>query len=127
MYESTNHDRQGLLIWMSHPTWPSMVWQTYDYYFEPTAAYFGTKKACEPLHIQWNPLADSVEIVNMASGHREGIAVARLYDMHGVEFWHHDASFSSDDDTTVSCTQQDSNRSRRIRIFVRPTRATIRR
>ena len=103
MYESTNHDRQGLLIWMSHPTWPSMVWQTYDYYFEPTAAYFGTKKACEPLHIQWNPLADSVEIVNMASRHREGIAVARLYDMHGVEFWHHDAPFSSDDDTTVSC------------------------
>ncbi|MCR5130199.1 MAG: discoidin domain-containing protein [Prevotella sp.] len=103
MYESTNHDRQGLLIWMSHPTWPSMVWQTYDYYFEPTAAYFGTKKACEPLHIQWNPLADSVEVVNMASGHRDGIAVARLYDMHGVEFWHNDAPFSSDDDTTVSC------------------------
>jgi hypothetical protein len=40
------------------------VWQTYDYYFEPTAAYFGSKKACEPLHIQWNPLSDSIEVVN---------------------------------------------------------------
>jgi Exo-beta-D-glucosaminidase Ig-fold domain len=28
----------GLLIWMSHPAWPTMVWQTYDYYLEPTAA-----------------------------------------------------------------------------------------
>ena len=54
----------GLLLWMSHPAWPSLVWQTYDYDFEPTAAYFGSKKACEPLHIQWNPLSDSIEVVN---------------------------------------------------------------
>ena len=103
MYESANHERQGLLIWMSHPTWPSMVWQTYDYYFEPIAGYFGTKKACEPLHIQWNPLADSVEVVNTGAGRCDGIAVARLLDMHGVELWHNDRPFQSDNDTTISC------------------------
>ena len=103
MYESANHERQGLLIWMSHPTWPSMVWQTYDYYFEPIAGYFGTKKACEPLHIQWNPLADSVEVINTGAGRCDGIAVARLLDMHGVELWHNDRPFQSDNDTTISC------------------------
>ena len=86
MYESTNHDRQGLLIWMSHPTWPSMVWQTYDYYFEPTAAYFGTKKACEPLHVQWNALTDSVEIVNRTASEQKFLTVeARLFDKNGRE------------------------------------------
>ena len=30
----------GVLLWMSHPAWPSMMWQTYDYYFEPTGAYY---------------------------------------------------------------------------------------
>ncbi|MBR3726367.1 MAG: beta-glycosidase, partial [Prevotella sp.] len=80
MYESTNHDRQGLLIWMSHPTWPSMVWQTYDYYFEPTAAYFGVKKACEPLHVQWNTLTDSVEIVNRTAAEQRNLVVeVRLF------------------------------------------------
>lgn len=63
MYESAQQDRMGLLIWMSHACWPSMVWQTYDYYFEPTAAYFGVKKACEPLHIQYNPLKQKVQVV----------------------------------------------------------------
>ena len=63
MYESAEQDRRGLLIWMSHSCWPSMVWQTYDYYFEPTAAYFGVKKACEPIHIQYNPLKKSVQLV----------------------------------------------------------------
>ena len=86
MYESTNHDRQGLLIWMSHPTWPSMVWQTYDYYFEPTAAYFGTKKACEPLHVQWNSLTNSVEIVNRTASEQKFLTVeARLFDKNGRE------------------------------------------
>jgi hypothetical protein len=49
-----------------------MIWQTYDYYFDPTAAYFGCKKASEPIHIQWNPVYhipwnpvyDVVEVVN---------------------------------------------------------------
>jgi len=38
-----------------HPCWPSFAWQTYDYYFDHTAAYYASKKACEPVHIQWNP------------------------------------------------------------------------
>lgn len=63
MYESAEQERKGLLIWMSHSCWPSMVWQTYDYYFEPTAAYFGVKKACEPIHIQYNPLKKNVQLV----------------------------------------------------------------
>ncbi len=67
MFEAQSKNRMGLLIWMSHPSWPTLVWQSYDYYFEPTGAYFGAKKASEPLHIQWNPLNDSVEVVNYSS------------------------------------------------------------
>ena len=51
MYEAWNDkmwdDAAGLLIWMSHPAYPSFVWQTYDYYYDPTGAYWGAKKACE--------------------------------------------------------------------------------
>ena len=67
MFEAQGKNRMGVLLWMSHPAWPSLVWQTYDYFFEPTAAYFGCKKANEPLHIQRNALTDSVEIVNYSS------------------------------------------------------------
>ena len=54
MFEAQSKYRMGVLLWMSHSCWPSFVWQTYDYYFEPTAAYYGCKKGSEPLHIQWN-------------------------------------------------------------------------
>lgn len=78
MYESAQQQRKGLLIWMSHPCWPSMVWSTYDYYLEPTAAYFGVKKACEPLHIQYNPVAQSVQVVNSALGVQRGLTARIL-------------------------------------------------
>ena len=58
----------GLLLWMSHPCWPSFLWQTYDYYLEPMAAYFACKNACEPLHIQWNRVTDVVDVVNYSAG-----------------------------------------------------------
>ena len=102
MYESTSRCRSGLLIWMSHPCWPSMVWQTYDYYFEPTAAYFGTKKACEPLHIQLNALTDSIEVVNAFAGDRRHLtAVASVYDLYGHKVAERRQRLDAPDDTTT--------------------------
>lgn len=74
MFESQSKFRMGLLIWMSHPTWPSFVWQTYDYYLEPGSGYFGSKKASEPLHIQWNPATDAIEVVNYSAGDQKGLS-----------------------------------------------------
>jgi len=51
----------GMLLWIEPSCWPSFVWQTYDYYFDPTAGYFGSKKGSEPLHVQWNPLTDNAK------------------------------------------------------------------
>ena len=101
MFEAQSKNRMGLLLWMSHPCWPSMVWQTYDYYFEPTAAYFACKKACEPLHIQWNPLSDSIEIVNYSSPNGAGItAIVEIINLDGaVKFKKHAVIDCSEDHT----------------------------
>jgi hypothetical protein len=78
MFEGRSMYRQGLLLWMSHSCWPSMVWQTYDYYFDPTTAYFGCKKASEPIHIQWNPVFDTIEVVNYNGSGKEWILKTTL-------------------------------------------------
>jgi Ig-like domain-containing protein len=93
----------GLLIWMSHPTWPSFVWQTYDYYLEPTAAYFGAKKACEPLHIQWNPVTDNVEVVNYSGGDaRKLTARVQLLNMDGAVKWDSSVDVDSSEDSVAA-------------------------
>ena len=104
MFESRSLNRKGLLLWMTHACWPSMVWQTYDYYFEPTAAYFGCKKANEPLHIQWNPLTDEVEVVNYSAGQRKGLtAKAQVINMDGSVAWEKETAVDSEEDTTNKC------------------------
>ncbi|MCF0160063.1 MAG: beta-glycosidase, partial [Bacteroidaceae bacterium] len=104
IFEGRSEHRRGMLLWMSHPAWPSMVWQTYDYYFDPTAAYFGCKKACEPLHIQWNPVREDIEVVNYHAGAQQGIkAVAQLLNQDGKEVWKNELAFDIEDDQTVAC------------------------
>lgn len=106
MFESTSRSRAGLLLWMSHPCWPSMVWQTYDYYFDPTAAYFGCKKACEPLHIQYNALTDSIEIVNHSAGNQFAmIATAAVFDQNGKRVCQQKQRVNSMEDTTNPWTK----------------------
>jgi exo-1,4-beta-D-glucosaminidase len=42
----------GVIQWMLNNAWPSMIWHLYDYYLRPGGGYYGTKKACEPVHVQ---------------------------------------------------------------------------
>jgi hypothetical protein len=103
IFEAQGKRRMGVLMWMSHPCWPSFVWQTYDYYLEPTAAYFGAKKGSEPLHVQWNSLEGTVEVVNYSAGHRGDIKVkASILNLDGSVQWEQSAAVDSAEDSVLS-------------------------
>ncbi|HEY0794637.1 MAG TPA: discoidin domain-containing protein [Acidisarcina sp.] len=100
MFEAQSKNRMGLLLWMSHPCWPSFVWQTYDYYLEPTSAYFACKSACEPLHIQWNRLTNMVEVVNYSGGEARAIvATAEVLNMDGTSRWKNTMTLDAAEDS----------------------------
>jgi len=108
MFEAQSKYRMGLLIWMSHSCWPSFVWQTYDYYFDPTAAYFGCKKGSEPLHIQWNPVSESIEVVNYNGGNVRSLsALAEVLNMDGTKKWEKTATLDSAEDSVTSCIKME--------------------
>jgi hypothetical protein len=78
------NDASGVMLWMSNPAYPSMVWQTYDYYYDLTGAYWGVRKACEPLHIQWSYANNSVKVINTTSKDYNNLqAEAIVYDLSG--------------------------------------------
>lgn len=105
MFESSNLQRQGLVIWMSHSCWPSMVWQTYDYYFDPTAAFFGIKKACEPLHVQYNEATNQVQLVNLMQPTQDVKVMATVYNLQGKSLWHKSMEIKLPTDSTMDCFQ----------------------
>ena len=88
LYEGWQHhmwdDASGVLTWMSQSAYPSFVWQTYDYYYDLNGAYWGVKKACEPVHIQWSYADNSVKVINTTlKDLRKLKAEAVIYNLDG--------------------------------------------
>jgi hypothetical protein len=70
----------GVLLWMSKSAWANLNWSTYDYYYGVDGTYFGNKKACEPLHIQWDIRNWNVSVINATLKTQSGLtAVAEVY------------------------------------------------
>ena len=90
MFESWNskmwEKASGILLWMSHPAWPSMVWQVYSWDTETFGSYFACMKACEPIHIQMNLHDNKVIVVNTTLNKvLQGKAVLTLYTPDGKQ------------------------------------------
>ena len=87
-YSKNKYTSTGVIQWMLNNAWPSMIWHLYDYYLDTGGGYFGTKKACEPLHIQYAYDDHAIDVVNStyaeaedlrAEVHVYGIAWNELY------------------------------------------------
>jgi exo-1,4-beta-D-glucosaminidase len=80
-YSQRKYTATGIVQWMLNNAWPSLIWHLYDYYLQPAGGYFGTKKACEPLHIQYSRSDRSIVVVNSGYERMIGLtATAKLYD-----------------------------------------------
>jgi exo-1,4-beta-D-glucosaminidase len=63
-YSRNKYTSTGVIQWMLNNAWPSVIWHLYDYYLRPGGGYFGAKKACEPLHVQYSYDDHSIALVN---------------------------------------------------------------
>lgn len=67
MYEGYSRNKYvatGILHHDLNNPWPSMVFHLYDFYLRPGGGYFGAKKGCEPVHIQYSYDDQSIVVVN---------------------------------------------------------------
>ena len=64
----------GVIYWMLNNAWPSLHWHLYDYYMNPAGAYFGAKKANEPVHIQYSYDSNEIVLVNHTLDDAHGLA-----------------------------------------------------
>jgi exo-1,4-beta-D-glucosaminidase len=85
-YGRNKYTSTGVIQWMLNNAWPSLIWHLYDYYLVPAGGYFGTKKACEPVHVQYSYDDNSVVVVNSTYDALKGMKVsAKIYDINAKE------------------------------------------
>lgn len=65
----------GILLWMSHPAWPSVQFQTYSWDFETLGAFYGSRKACEDIHIMKACTDGRIMVVNYTRESLNGASV----------------------------------------------------
>nr|WP_051793164.1 exo-beta-D-glucosaminidase [Amycolatopsis jejuensis] len=76
----------GLIYWMLNSGWTSLHWQLFDAYLDQNGAYYGAKKANEPLHIQYSYDTKSVEVVNSTAKKASGLtASVELFNVDGTK------------------------------------------
>ena len=87
-FAGNKYKSSGIIYWMYNSAWPTMYWQLYDYFFAPNGAFYGTRKACENLHIQYSYDDNSIRVVNGNYKDFSGLkATAKLYNMNMDEIY----------------------------------------
>ncbi|WP_321335427.1 sugar-binding domain-containing protein [uncultured Bacteroides sp.] len=88
MFEAWNskmwNSTSGLLLWMTHPAWPSTVWQIYSWDYETFGSFYGSRKACEPVHVQKNLNDNEIVVINTTLKSFRGAGIDyKIYSLSG--------------------------------------------
>jgi exo-1,4-beta-D-glucosaminidase len=101
-YGRNKYTSTGIIQWMLNNAWPSMIWHMYDWYLRPGGSYFGVKKACEPLHVQYSYDDRSIVVVNSLYQPFPDLKVsAKIYDLDMSEKFSKDAQVSVGPDSST--------------------------
>ena len=91
-FEAANHRvwdiTSGATQWKINACEPSVQWQIFDWYGKPMVSWFFIKRACEPLHVQFDPIDRTVAAINLRLAPAPDLEVrARAFDLGGRPIW----------------------------------------
>jgi hypothetical protein len=97
MYEAANHRMwtitSGVMLWKLNDCWPSVLWQLYDWYFCQNSAYYFSRSAMEPLHIQMNANTSTISVIStLPKGPGKIKAEAEILGQDLKKIWVHEDS-----------------------------------
>lgn len=92
MFEAANHRMwditNGIMLWKLNSCWPTVLWQLYDWFLCPGAAYYFAQNAMEPIHIQMNADNHMVTVINTRHENLDSLSVrAMILDINGKKVW----------------------------------------
>ena len=101
-YGRNKYTSTGVIQWMLNNAWPSMIWHLYDYYLDTGGGYYGAKKACEPVHVQYSYDDHSVYVVNSEYRPAGKLQVSvNLYDLHLKQLFSQQTTVAPEPDSSL--------------------------
>jgi exo-1,4-beta-D-glucosaminidase len=101
-YGRNKYISTGVVQWMLNNAWPATIWHLYDYYLDAGGGYYGTKQACELLHVQYSYDDHSIYVVNSVYTAAPALTVsASVYDVKLHELFHNTTQIDSASDSST--------------------------
>jgi exo-1,4-beta-D-glucosaminidase len=101
-YSRNKYKSTGVIQWMLNNSWPGIIWHLYDYSLRPAGGYFGTKKALEPVHVQFSYDDRSIVVVNNTQQAEKSLkVVAKIYSLDAKEWFGKESSTDLEADGVV--------------------------
>ena len=99
-YAKNKYEATGITTWKYDAAWPAaMTWQYVDWYLRGTAAYYGAKKACTPVHALYAYNDNTLYVTNSMRQAYSGLKLrAALYDAGSKQVWSKDATVDVGED-----------------------------
>jgi hypothetical protein len=120
----TTRRSNGLLMWMSQSSWPSLMWQTYDWYLDTNGGYFGAKAGCQPTHAVWDPRDNGIVLSNASPRlYRDVKTTVTIFDLKGKPVFSRDyvTETLEPDAYGIPVTQADYSASSTDLVFIKLT------
>ena len=85
-FQANKKNATGIIQWMLNSAWPELYWQLYDSFLNPNGAFYGTKKANEPIHLLYNYGDKSIYQINDTFDDvKDYRALIRIFDIHSKQ------------------------------------------
>jgi len=96
----------GIIQWMYNSAWPKLWWQLYDYFLMPTGAFYGARKACQPVHLIYDYETKEIIASNLSSEKTEKLkATIRIFDLGFKEKYHSEFPLELEPDSKIVLTK----------------------
>jgi exo-1,4-beta-D-glucosaminidase len=93
----------GFALWKFNSSWPSVVWQVTDWYLQCHAGFYAVRRACEPIHVQFNSDDRTVSVVNRTDESPADLNLrAELFDYSMKSLWLHQETVSTKPQTAMA-------------------------
>ena len=98
----------GRMLWMTQPAWPSNMWQILSSDYDTQSSFYGTKKACEPLHVQLDLSNYKVDVIDTTPNAASGLTVsAKVYSLDNKVLFSKDMPLEAKADAMTPAFQLD--------------------
>ncbi|HNR41811.1 MAG TPA: glycoside hydrolase family 2 TIM barrel-domain containing protein [Bacteroidales bacterium] len=93
-FQVNRYDATGIIQWMLNSSWPKLIWQLYGFDLLPNGAFYGTRKALQPLQAIYDYGKNEIVVTNSSPVRHDNLMLRiKVFNLNMKELLSREISF----------------------------------